>query len=245
MKFEAAAVALAIALTIPCAAPAHDFRIGDIGISQPWARASIGKARNGAAFLTIHNDGNTDDRLTGASTSVAKGAALHSHVVDGDVVKMRRVEAIKVIPGEPTVFEPGGWHIMLMGLSVPLIEGQTFPLELDFAVAGTVTIQVEVRKPAAMGPKHEHESHAPVRRQAKHTGQDACRLAIEVTKEAERRPGGALYAGQVAQHHAHQGTSQADMKGAHRRHKPQWSQSAKTWRTRAMSSLLTEVTKAK
>jgi copper(I)-binding protein len=63
-------------------------------------------------------------------------------------MKMRPpVDAIEVEPGAPAVLAPGGLHVMLMGLTVPLAEGASFPLTLTFATAGPVTVRVAVRKP--------------------------------------------------------------------------------------------------
>ena len=42
---------LAIATTF--AAPAQDFRVGDVTVGQPWARATSARMPNGAAFMTL------------------------------------------------------------------------------------------------------------------------------------------------------------------------------------------------
>jgi periplasmic copper chaperone A len=43
-------------------------------------------------------------------------------------------------------------HIMLIGLKKPLTAGQSFPLTLTFAKAGTRTVEVAVEKIGAEGP---------------------------------------------------------------------------------------------
>jgi copper(I)-binding protein len=48
--------------------------------------------------------------------------------------------------------KPGGYHIMLMGLTQPLQPGQSFPLTLDFAKSGRREVNVTVEKVGAMGP---------------------------------------------------------------------------------------------
>jgi copper(I)-binding protein len=40
--------------------------------------------------------------------------------------------------------EPGGIHVMLLGLTHPLGAGTTFPLSLRFRDAGSLTVQVAV-----------------------------------------------------------------------------------------------------
>jgi copper(I)-binding protein len=59
---------------------------------------------------------------------------------------MHRLDAIPVAPGAPARLEPGGQHIMLMGLSAPLADGDTLELTLTFERAGEITLDVPVSK---------------------------------------------------------------------------------------------------
>jgi copper(I)-binding protein len=164
----AAALTLGLAFAAPAAlifsppAAAHDYKLGTLTIEHPWARASAGMAKTGAAFVTIGNQGAEADRLLSVSTPVAATAELHTHMMDGDgVMKMRQVEAVELAPGTESRLAPGGLHIMLMGLAAPLVEDATFPLTLRFEHAGELTVEVEVGSVAAMGgddggPDMEH-----------------------------------------------------------------------------------------
>lgn len=139
-----------LALAVPVLpAPAG---AGEVIVRAPWARLTPGPAPNGAVFFTIESRGAEPDRLVAAETPVAARAALHRHVMEGGVMRMRPVAAVEVAPGAPTVLAPGGLHVMLTGLTRPLAVGETFPLTLTFERAGLVEIQVEVRPLGAMGP---------------------------------------------------------------------------------------------
>ena len=124
--------------------------VGNITIKEPWARATVG-AGAGAAFLSIDNAGSTPDRLVEASSPVSRTTELHTHIRDGEVMRMREVEAIDVPAKATTTLQPGGLHIMFMQLAEPLAAGGSFPLTLRFAEAGEVTVTVQVRDVAAMG----------------------------------------------------------------------------------------------
>lgn len=140
---------------------AHDYELGKLRVSQPWARATARHVPNGAVYMTLSIAGMTADRLIAVSTPVAKRAALHTLLMDKGIMKMRPVKAIEVSPGSPTSLEPGGLHIMLMGLKAPLKEGQLIPLRLTFARAGTLDIEALVQKPGAMAPAHRRtRSHS-------------------------------------------------------------------------------------
>ena len=146
---------LAAATAFPAAA--HEFKAGDLTIDHPYARASAGPARNGAAYLTIRNDGTAADRLVGGAADVADKVELHTHINDAGVMRMREVEGgIEVPPGEAVAMKPGGLHVMFFGLKQPLKEGESFPLTLTFERAGSVEVTVQVEAVAAGAGGHRH-----------------------------------------------------------------------------------------
>ncbi len=140
-------LALAASLLIAGGAAAQT---GPVQIKDAWARATPGQAENGAAYLTLQAA--TPDRLTGVSTPIAKKAELHEMTMDGDIMKMHPLAGIDLPPGQPVALKPGGMHIMLLGLNVPLHPGDTFPLTLSFEKTGKREVTVAVEKGGAMGP---------------------------------------------------------------------------------------------
>jgi len=160
---KAIVLAAALLLAGVGAAPAADVRAGDIVVSDAWARASATAAmKTGAAFAVLANEGAEMDRLVAAESPVAERVELHTHTMDGGVMRMRRVEAIEVHPGTPTVLRPGGLHVMFIGLRQPLAEGSRIPLTLHFETAGRVELAVEVLAPGAMGRGAAPAPHAPL-----------------------------------------------------------------------------------
>ena len=130
---------------------------GDITVSDAYARASSPVAKSGAAFMTLRNAGDTDDRLVGVSSEAAAKVELHTHKDDGNgVMQMLHVEEGFVVPaGGMHMLERGGDHVMLMGLTGPMSQGDTVTLTLTFENAGDMVVDVPVdleRQPAA----HSH-----------------------------------------------------------------------------------------
>lgn len=144
------ALGAALVLVTP-AASAHDFVLGPLKIDHPWARASAGPARNGAAFFAVENSG-AADRLVAASGDIAQRVELHTHRMEGNVMQMRQVEAVEVPAHGSATLQPGGYHVMLIGLEQPLKEGDHFPLTLTFEQAGEITVEVKVEAVGSMGP---------------------------------------------------------------------------------------------
>jgi hypothetical protein len=118
-------------------------------VQDPWARSSQGP--NGAAFMILKTKEEGGDRLISASSSVCSEVELHTHIQEGDVMRMRPVEDIEV--KDTAVLKPGGLHVMLMDLNHPLKEGDQIPLTLVFEKGGEIHLQVPVRK------KPGHSSH--------------------------------------------------------------------------------------
>ena len=143
--FAAAAATLAFALP----ALAHD----GVHIDEPYAR--IGP-NSGAVFFTIENHATVEEKLVAAHSDVAKLTELHTHIADANgVMKMVPIEGGITIPaGEDHALARGGDHIMLMGLTQALKDGDTFSVTLSFEHAGDVTFDVTVdnsRMPAPAG----------------------------------------------------------------------------------------------
>lgn len=149
MKNVFAVAAVAALLSVAGTASAHDYKLGDLQIGHPWSRATAGSSPNGAAYLTLNSTGKESDRLLSASSPAAEKAELHTHLMDDGVMKMRPVTAIEVTPGSPTALQPGGLHIMLLGLKAPLVKDKSFPLTLVFEKAGKIDVEVKVEAAGA------------------------------------------------------------------------------------------------
>lgn len=157
MRVRVLLLLLALMAAVPIAARpavAHEYRLGDLAIVHPWARASAEGAENGAAYLDVINRGVAPDRLVGASGPISAGAELHRHASSNGILKMEPVGAIELPPGDHVVLQPGGLHIMLTGLAGPLVEGGSFPLTLIFEKAGRIDVSVTIASVATMHTTH-------------------------------------------------------------------------------------------
>ena len=148
---------IATAIFLPSAAGAGD---KGVTVETPWSRATVGKT--GAVYMTLRNDGTETDVVVGVESGAARKAEIHETIAAGDIMKMRPVDRLELAPGETVVLEPGGKHIMLMGLAGPLKEGEDVSLTLTFETAGTVDVVAPVAAAgAAVAPAHgmDHGSH--------------------------------------------------------------------------------------
>lgn len=134
---------------------------GSLEISNPQIRATAPGMRATGGYLTITNHGDMDDRLVSAAADFAGRVELHEMIMDGDVMKMRKREGgIEVPAGGMAMLQPGGLHIMLMGLTETMVPGEMRDITLTFQSGHTVTLPAMVMKPGDIGGKGHDHNHS-------------------------------------------------------------------------------------
>ena len=120
-----------------------------------WCRPTPNGVFVGGCYVTLVSS--RDDRLTGVTSPASPVVEIHEMVMEGDMMRMRRLdEGLPLAAGETVALRPGAEHLMLTALSAPLEEGQTVPLTLTFEDAAEVTVEAQVRQPdGAAGAGHE------------------------------------------------------------------------------------------
>lgn len=170
------AIALAACSTASPATPAGSGGASGatIQISDPWARAmmmeggamagmesptkapegSMGHSStemggaNSAAYMVIRNTGAAADRLVAARSDVAKTVEIHTVVEENGMMQMRPVEGgIEIPAGGEVTLKPGGYHVMLIGLTRDMKAGENMQLTLQFEKAGEVPVTAAIRQP--------------------------------------------------------------------------------------------------
>lgn len=145
--------ALALAL-LAISALGHNHDKGDIQVRHPWSRATPPGAKVGVGYMEIRNRGDQADKLLSASTPVARAVEMHVTQRDGEVMKMRQVQAFEIPARERHELRPGGSHLMLVDLAQPLKKGERFTMRLRFERAGELEIELEVQEQGARRPHH-------------------------------------------------------------------------------------------
>lgn len=126
---------------------------GSIETSEPWARASIGVNRPGAAYMTLRNTGGAPVVLTGIATDLSGRPEVHNVTTDASgVSSMTPAGPVEIAPGTEVTLQPGGLHLMLMMLLRPMVEGETFTVTLQFEDGGSHDVEVPIHGVAYRGP---------------------------------------------------------------------------------------------
>lgn len=141
MKRSLSLALLALALSGCTRAPEEP-----VSISEAHARSAALPGGMGAAFFTIENRTDQPDRLTGVDCPLAESVEIHESFAEAEVMRMRRIPELQ-IPARATVrLEPGGLHLMLIGMRATIAEGETIPLALHFEHAGTIPLEAPVER---------------------------------------------------------------------------------------------------
>ncbi len=150
MRHSLFSLALALALsTAP--ALAQEFKVGDIVVEKPWARATPKGAEVGSGYLAIQNKGAAPDRLTGGTADFAT-VEIHQMSSENGVSQMRELKDGLNIPANGSVgLSPGGYHLMFTHLTHPLTKGESVKATLNFEHAGPVEVQFNVMGIGATG----------------------------------------------------------------------------------------------
>jgi periplasmic copper chaperone A len=145
-----------------------------IKITDPWARTSPMVSGAGAAYMVIENTGSAADAVTGGSSDIATAVEVHETVVmgtaapmespamggdmaspaasdggmatGGGMMGMQKVDRLEIPAGGSVELKPGGYHVMLIGLTRELKAGEEITVTLNFEKAGDVTVKIPVRE---------------------------------------------------------------------------------------------------
>ncbi|WP_165190792.1 copper chaperone PCu(A)C [Caulobacter soli] len=132
------------ALTLSAPAFAGDYRAGGIEVRRPWTRPAQA-GMNGVGYLTVTNVGTKPAKLLSVESPAAKSVTIHQSSMANGVSSMRAVTGgLTIAPGATIAFAPGGYHLMLMGLTSAQALGGKVPLTLVFDGGRKLRIDLSV-----------------------------------------------------------------------------------------------------
>lgn len=146
----------ATGIAFSAAADEAPVKFGNLEITSAFTKAMLPGQPVGGGYLTIKNTGKADDMLVSVASPVAGTVEMHEMAIQGEVMRMRKLDTGIAIPAGKTVeLTPGGLHLMFMKVKEPFKQGGKVPVTLTFEKAGKVDITLPVE---AAGPGgHEHK----------------------------------------------------------------------------------------
>lgn len=132
---------------------------GDIMVASPYVRAVPAMQPNSAAFMGLHNHSAHNHALVSASSPAAEVVELHTHTMVDGMMQMRRIDKIKLPAHDVITLQPGGLHVMLIGLKAPLNVGDMTEITLTYEDGSSKQVSVPVKSVTAPGMPMDHSGH--------------------------------------------------------------------------------------
>ncbi len=138
------------------------WKIGPITVEQAWVRLARSNEEPASVYMIIHNQSAIDDYLLAVETEKAARSEIHETVSLGGSPNSQPVPGGLDMPSHgEIVMRPGGFHVMLTGLSESVTPGEMLPIRMFFREAGMLELNIPVLTEAAPDPVETHTAHGP------------------------------------------------------------------------------------
>jgi len=116
-----------------------------VTVTEAWVRQPAEGQTRAAAYGVITNSSGSEITLVGASAPIDATIEIHETMMDDGVMSMQeRTEGFAIAAGATFTLEPGGPHVMMLGIE-PTDFGETLDIEFLFDGADPVTVTAELR----------------------------------------------------------------------------------------------------
>jgi copper(I)-binding protein len=146
MKLALAAIAAFSLVSAAHAAPKAE---------AAWTRPAA-QGQTGAGFLTLKNPDAKPDALVAVSSPLARTVQVHQSSMSGGMSSMKQLTRVELPAGGSVTFAPGGYHLMLVGLTKAVKVGDTVPATLTFASGAKVQVSFVAGLAPPVAAPHHH-----------------------------------------------------------------------------------------
>lgn len=128
---------------------------GEISVKDSWVRRNPPGTSVTAAYMVIENPTAVADELLSVSCGCSASASIHAVEMRKGSMIMKEVASVAVPAGASATLSPGGYHVMLEGLSGGIKESVV--LELRFRSGVRILVEAPVLSPPAASERgHRH-----------------------------------------------------------------------------------------
>jgi copper(I)-binding protein len=130
-------------LFIAALAVASGIAQASVTATDAWVRGTVPAQKTTGAFVTLHSS--EASKLVSVTSSAAQSVEMHASEQTQGVMHMHALDAIALPAGQRVELRPGGFHIMLVGLTRALGAGDIVPLTFTFEDRNGKRTTMEVR----------------------------------------------------------------------------------------------------
>ena len=115
---------------------------------EVWVRSMPPGTQVTAAYGTLMNHSDETVTISQLTADVGSEAQMHDVIAEGDQRRMVQLKTADIAPGASLAFEPGGRHIMLIGVTEPLPEGAHIEICATSAAGAKACMQAVISRQA-------------------------------------------------------------------------------------------------
>lgn len=120
-----------------------------VRVTDAWARSTAPGVSVGAVYATLHNDSAQTLLISKVSSDASTSAELHEMSMHDGMMRMRHLDSgLSLKPGQTVRLEPGGTHLMLLGLKQPLRVGDKVLLHFSVSDGSEIGVAAPIRDDA-------------------------------------------------------------------------------------------------
>ena len=132
----------------------------DIEIKNFWIKEVPPASKVSAGFGEIHNHTGKDIFLKSITGKISNSIEIHTHLKEDGVMKMRKVESLKIPAKSSLMLKPGGDHVMFFDLQSAPKEGEGVELSFDFGDGKKEKVKVKAQVLKSQPKSEDHSGHA-------------------------------------------------------------------------------------
>ena len=118
----------------------------NITLDSAWARPTKAGMMS-AAYFKLQNNGSTPDSLVQVSSSASEDVQIHLSYEKDGIMVMEEQPFVAIQPSEQILFQPGGYHIMIIQPANDMNEGDNLSLSLYFNSGMIIERTIQVGNP--------------------------------------------------------------------------------------------------
>ena len=113
---------------------------------KPWIRLLPPTVMHTAAYVTIVNNTDTQDKLLKVSSPSINSVSVHQTIEVDGLFRMLPAENIVIPANGKLTMKPGSYHLMIMGLNTQLTNESKVTMSFHFEKAGVINVEFPASK---------------------------------------------------------------------------------------------------
>lgn len=119
--------------------------LAELSVTNGWVTRPVAGVGNSAGYMQLTNTGHESLQIVAVHCEMAMHCHLHQVIHDHGIVRMKGVSEIVVLPNTTVKLEPGGLHVMVMGITEEFRHAKILPVELETQTGSRVRVELQIR----------------------------------------------------------------------------------------------------